>query len=132
MLPFAHLGVPVMLIITRIPYSPDWNTRSSRLLRPYAGSSPFAGFAGLVDAIVAQLTFVWMTEAPVAAASWRFWARSAEYRNDTSSKKPIGMRLAAAAVAAGSAKSATSAASRKRPGLFTGRSSFSKPATAAP
>jgi hypothetical protein len=29
-LPFAHFGVPVMLIITRIPFSAACDTRSSR------------------------------------------------------------------------------------------------------
>ena len=120
LLPFAHFGVPVMSIITRSPWRPDWKTSSSRSPSLYAGSLPSDASAGLVGAIVAQLAVVWMTEAPVAAASARFCSRAGENRNELSSKNPIGIRVAACAAAAGTASPTTSATSAKRAVFCTG------------
>src|SRR3954469_8505204 len=58
LLPLAHVGVPVTLIITRRPWRPDVNTSSSRSWIRYAGSSPSDGVDGRVGAIAAQLAVV--------------------------------------------------------------------------
>ena len=55
---FAHLGVPLMLIITRMPFRAAFVTSSSRSPRRYCGSFPFDARAGRFGAICAQLAVV--------------------------------------------------------------------------
>ena len=56
--PFAHFGVPLMLIITRMPFCEAFATSSSRSPRRYAGSLPFDARAGRFGAICGQLAVV--------------------------------------------------------------------------
>src|SRR5579862_6547971 len=63
-----------------------------------------------------------MTVAPAAAAAARFCDESGAQRKLGSSKKPIGIRVAAPAVVADTASSATSATRTKRAALSTGKS----------
>jgi hypothetical protein len=70
--------------------------------------------AGRVGAIVDQFAVVWITDAPALAAAARFAWLVGENRKLTSSKKPIGIWVAACAVAAGTATNTSAASSAKR------------------
>ena len=113
--PFAHFGVPQIVIMTSMPRSAAPRTSASRSLKLYAGSSHFAALFGFFAAIARQSAVVRMIEALAAAALSSSTVLLADQRNDGSSWKPMGMRSApSASVGATSASSAATSAIRAK------------------
>ena len=100
--PFAHLGVPQIVIRTSMSRDCVLRTSSSRSLKRYAGSNGFAAFAGRVGAMFAHVTSVRTIVAFVARAWSSISARRSSYRKFGSSWKPTCMRGAAFATAGAS------------------------------
>src|SRR4051794_10531169 len=116
-----------MLIITRIPNCDARLTRSFRSSSLYAGSAGSDASAGRVGAIDGQLAVVWMTDAPVEAADWRFEARLGDQRKLGSSKNPIGMNVAAFATPRGAADATSARINAKQVAFFMRTSSSTSP-----
>ena len=123
LLPFAHFGVPQIVIRTSMSRACVLRTSSSRSLKRYAGSNGFDAFAGRVGATFAQVTRV-RTIVALASRAWSsISARRSSYRKFGSSWKPRYMRGAAPATEGASRRTAD-AASRNRMGRFTGKTPF--------
>ena len=100
--PFAHLGVPQIVIRTSMSRACVLRTSSSMSRNRYAGSNGFDAFPGRVGATFAQVTSVRTMVAFVLRAWSSMSARRSSYRKFGSSWKPMYMRGAALATAGAS------------------------------
>jgi hypothetical protein len=120
--PFAHFGVPQIVISTSMPLACALRTSSSTSSSLYDGSNGLAGFAGFVGATLAHVTSVRMIVACSKTALSSSSIRPSFHLNTGSSWNPIHIR--SAALAPETTASATSrVTTNERSSSFTGGSS---------